>query len=313
MTEPVRLKPRPLEWLSNVDGTGRSDRVPLVWDATAERWKPGSADFGGFGSNAFAYDHFVAASSPATAYRLTYIPVSNSCLLAINGLVQIEGTDYTCDYGTGVVTVAASLSSGDDLVARYATAGGALSTLTPVVVDDFNGPDALLAGRTTSDGNAVWTVHAGPWGTVSNQAALTSFAGGDLFATVDAGVANGAVQLTLPTVDTGISASSGLIFRFVDTSNYFFIAVGSGLGSTHYQIWRVLAGAATLRQTGAALAADGDVLLVDPTGVGGGIELFVNGVSDATVSDSNLTSATEAGLYGSGTTVTRWEDFKVLI
>lgn len=65
------------------------------------------------------HDLFVVAGTPLTTYSLTYIPVDGTCELVLNGSKLREDTDYTCDYDTGIVTVAASLSGGDDLSARY--------------------------------------------------------------------------------------------------------------------------------------------------------------------------------------------------
>jgi hypothetical protein len=65
------------------------------------------------------HDGWTAAATPATTYQLSTIPVSGTCEFVINGHEQREGTDYIVDYSTGVVTVSASLASGDKLVARY--------------------------------------------------------------------------------------------------------------------------------------------------------------------------------------------------
>jgi hypothetical protein len=66
-----------------------------------------------------SHDEFTAAATPATTYQLTYIPVTGTCLMALNGHVQREGTDYSVNYATGIVTVSATQAASDKITFRY--------------------------------------------------------------------------------------------------------------------------------------------------------------------------------------------------
>lgn len=56
-------------------------------------------------TGAWITDRFVAADSTTTTFRLSYIPDVNGLFLFLNGLLLDEGTDFTVDYTTGIVTL----------------------------------------------------------------------------------------------------------------------------------------------------------------------------------------------------------------
>lgn len=56
-------------------------------------------------TGAWITDRFVAVDSTTTTFRLSYIPDVNGLFLFLNGLLLDEGTDFTVDYATGIVTL----------------------------------------------------------------------------------------------------------------------------------------------------------------------------------------------------------------
>lgn len=86
-----------------------------------------------------AKDSFTVAATPATDYPLTAIPLTSdlgsSLVLSLNGLVLVEGTDYTVDYGTAVVTVSETLVTDDKLYAEYWTTGELVAATLTADVD----------------------------------------------------------------------------------------------------------------------------------------------------------------------------------
>ncbi len=59
-----------------------------------------------------------------TSGGVTYIrdirkPVSGTVLVAVDGVAQSEGSDFTVDYATGIITFASPPGAGDDVTAGY--------------------------------------------------------------------------------------------------------------------------------------------------------------------------------------------------
>lgn len=104
------------------------------------------------------HDEFTAAATPATTYTLTYIPLSGTCLMALNGHVQREGVDYSVAYDTGVVTVSATQASGDKITFRYLVTDWLIARSLPAETDP-NGK-AIIYNTTTSVTSATWTLDA---------------------------------------------------------------------------------------------------------------------------------------------------------
>lgn len=108
---------------------------------------------------------FTVAATPAADYQLTYLPYrdsdSSSVQVKLNGLGLVEGTDYTVDYDTGIVTVSDDLVEDDVLTVDYWTTGELIAGSLPAEVDiDLNIPFA-------SDG---WSYH-----TVTNYSDIATW------------------------------------------------------------------------------------------------------------------------------------------
>lgn len=67
-------------------------------------------------------DWVLTGTPPAPTYTLTYLPYGINHV-SLNGLTAREGTDYTMDYSTGILTFAATKTAGDVLSISYVTTG----------------------------------------------------------------------------------------------------------------------------------------------------------------------------------------------
>lgn len=115
------------------------------------------------------HDEFTAAATPATDYPLTYLPDDGTCELALNGEVLKEGTDYTCDYDTGLVAVTATQVAGDHLTFRYlitdylVAASLPEDTIPPIGFTGVNtgrpiNVASLSSGSSSAAGDGDWIV-----------------------------------------------------------------------------------------------------------------------------------------------------------
>lgn len=179
--------------------------------------------------------------------------------------------------------------------------GGGGGIVLPIE-DDFNRADSSTTLNTSSSGH-VWTPHVSTWG-ISNNQAYKPGLGADGLVTVDAGVSDCIIQVTL----ANIGDRPGLSFRFVDTNNYWKWYRIGGLG---YVCIKVVGGTGTTMHTEVMSMANGDVLKVGLSG--NSIELYVNGSLKTTLTDSAHLTATEYGLYDEigNDPNARWETFSV--
>lgn len=156
------------------------------------------------------------------------------------------------------------------------------------ITDNFNRANSGSLG-TTSDGNATWTDRSGnavgPIGIISNKAMLQPADGGYRIATIPGGD-TGTLQATIPDSST-VNRQGGIVFRYQDASNYWYVSVGNGTLSVSH------VGGPGVVYTGAG--ADGDVIAVDFTPAG--LEVFRNGSSVYTRSDTALNASTDVGIY----------------
>lgn len=255
-------------------------------------------------------DTFTISGSGDTAHTLSWIPYGINVAL-LNGLGLVEGTDYTADYTTGVVTLSTTLTAGDVLHVRYVTTGElkVFSTAPDVgeIVDTFNRPDTSGGPGTTSDGQAVWTNLFGDCDVVSDQfmaIALQAVFGGLFAAATIPGTANGTVQATLKG-----GMTTGIIFRCQDANNFWLFEQGNAGNST---LSKYVAGTRTdvTFVSGTAGNAVGDVYKVVFSG--SSITCYHNGVSVMTATDTTLETATGVGLLGSVQFSSAWDDFSFL-
>lgn len=174
--------------------------------------------------------------------------------------------------------------------------GGGISA---VVSDSFNRADAASLG--SADTGQAWTAHVGTWGITSNRASNQSAAPSIETASVNAGIADGEVEVTLAV----LGGVPGVVARLTDGSNFLvFLSTG-----TEVRLWKVVAGAFTLLGSFTVAVAAGDVLKVRLSG--SDVRAYHNGVERIAVTETHNQAATRHGLYADASNVARWEDFTV--
>lgn len=111
-----------------------------------------------------AKDLFTVAATPAADYPLTSNPLTSdlgsSLVLSWGPLVQVEGTDYTVDYDTGIVTLDSSivdlLTPGDAVYAEYWTTGELVAGTPARALEVFtNDASTLDLGQALNAGEIV--------------------------------------------------------------------------------------------------------------------------------------------------------------
>src|SRR5580765_456066 len=158
--------------------------------------------------------------------------------------------------------------------------------------DSFNRADSTTTlGSTDGAGSLdpiAWTKPngGGPHGISSNRAYCP---GGNGLAAVDLATADVDITLTVVTMSGG----SGIMFRFASFNNYWFW-MNTSTGSVS-QLYKVVGGSFTQVGSSQSGAANGDVLRVVTNG--NAIEVFRNGTSKITTTDSFAASGTNHGLY----------------
>lgn len=257
-------------------------------------------------------DRFVVASTPATTYQLTSIPYGINVLArtatgGTTSAVFAEGTDYTVDYSTGIVTVSATLAASDVIYVSYVTTDDltALSgpSITGTITDTFNRADSTTTLGTTSDGLATWTAVQGTWGISSNTAYCPHVNGSGsvpAFAVIDTAQADGAVQGTLG----GSGAwDFGLVFRYADPNNYWAMTWLNGTNLS--RVIRRVAGTGTVMATFTAVA--GDVL--NASFSGSALTFYKNGTSFYAPTDMANQTNTQHGMFALASNVGTLDDW----
>lgn len=145
----------------------------------------------------------------------------------------------------------------------------------------FGDPDSFDRANSAvslgdADSGQTWTAHAGTWGISGNAAYQPSATAGGR-ATVESGVADGTVEVTVATA----GGSSGVVLRLSDASNYVR-AFFSSTDSIFLQ--KVVAGSATTIASGAVTHANGDVLRAVMSG--SNYTIYQNGDEVLTGSDA---------------------------
>lgn len=174
----------------------------------------------------------------------------------------------------------------------------------------------LLDGFTDTNGTSL-TAHAmavGPGWTLGsgtdtptiqgNQASLTLGNSKRSYMVSESGVADGVVEATF-TVTFVPNHLTGIVFRWVDSSNYWLFWYETDTG--HYQLAKVVNGASTNTVSFSASWPTGTTRRLMVVLNGSNIDAYVDGVSVATTSSTDLQSATKhgfavyTGVAGSGT------------
>lgn len=159
--------------------------------------------------------------------------------------------------------------------------------------DNFNDSGNVnLDGRTPSDGGSAWIEEtAGTWKTstdVPTGRIVAYNLGGPRGAWLEASETEVEVEADIVTVLSNV----GVIGRVQDASNFYLWRSLSGTN----QLYKQVSGSYTLLATGSITSVSGDRLKLRCDG--SSIKGYVNGVEDASVTDSSLTTGTKVGIYG---------------
>lgn len=189
---------------------------------------------------------------------------------------------------------------------KTVTASGPVPPRGPstVVYDTFDRPDTA-ASLSKAQTNQAWAVVGAPWAIESGQARVAKAdAGKRSVAVVDAGIADGVVQVTFAKVVAG----GGLVFRFKDPGDFFAFTAAPKFGTWNLQ--KTSGGTITnLGNVGIIGATDGTTISV--RFVGDQITVTVNGVDQRAYVDGDLTTETRVGLLGvaDNALAGRWDNF----
>jgi hypothetical protein len=167
---------------------------------------------------------------------------------------------------------------------------------TPLAYDSFTRSDGALGNSESSgpDGQTVaaraWTAQSGTWAVSSNQAVATA-AG---IATLP-GLPNGdyviEAQVTTPASGT---TPGGLIVRFSDTSNYWYVKITPGTAGTDLELVEVNDGTPTTRASADVdFAADTEYRISVVCEGDDEWRVFVDDAAELTYTTTNTFNATE--------------------
>lgn len=174
----------------------------------------------------------------------------------------------------------------------------------PRMVAILDGFDRETAGLGAAAPGQEWTVISGRWQTDSGLATLTQDSDVRSIAVVDVGAINAEVSAQMGTV----TAKSGLVFRFVDESNYWVVLAAPDTPS--WNLKKVVGGEVIdVGNVGVARASDGTNVGVRFDGPE--IEVLVEGRVRATFTDTAHQFGRLAGLTATGPDAegTTWRHF----
>lgn len=178
--------------------------------------------------------------------------------------------------------------------------------LRPIVIDTFDRPDDPDSLGDAGEGG-TWEPVAGTWG-VRDDAATTSGGSGDgpFLAVVPDGNGDGLTEVTMSVVEQG----AGLVFRFLDASNYWSVTAEPGIGS--WSVNRVIDGEAELVGEMPGPTADNTTVSVEQKG--SILRFLLDGQEYLALTDGALADQLQGGLIASGSTTgeARWNRFLVL-
>lgn len=190
--------------------------------------------------------------------------------------------------------------------------GGAVAGVGLPVTDTVTRADNVSSPGVTDTGH-TWVVPAssGTWGVNTNKLYLPTGANRSLVY-VETGVADCTIQCSMYTAGGGGDTRRyGLMFRYVDVNNYFYFY---WLASGALRCFKFVAGSATQLDTRNLTPTEGNILKVILSG--NSIQLFHNGSSLTTLTESFNNTATKHGLYwevgGNAANTARWDDFSIV-
>lgn len=150
------------------------------------------------------------------------------------------------------------------------------------VTDSFNRTDTTSAIGNLDTGQA-WNVLSGTWGISSNQGYASATNGAQNHVVVNSSLSDCSVQATMSTGFDG-----GLCFRAIDDNNLFVTSAQDGI------VYRRTSGGFTNVMNMSSSFTSGDVMKATLSGTG--VEIFKNGSSVGSFTDSQGSTATNHGL-----------------
>lgn len=310
--------------------TGKTDQVYLTTDDGGISWQGALIGNG--------YTSPVAPSAPTSVGAAV---VSGNVVLtwtqgAANGSTVIQNKVYRST-STGTETLLATVTANTTYTDTAVLADGttyyykisavngvgesALSSevnavpgLIIVASDNFNRADATattfsdgLIGQNTPVGTKTWLnlISAGNWSVASNRVTCNT-AGRK--AGINSGVSN--CTVTADCINSGAAANEGLIFRWVDSSNYCTVIVDP----SGYVVQKVIAGGTSTVASGGGAVASGASPRVSVVLNGTSVIVKANGVTviTTTIADAAVLTGTRHGfLTGSTATGIAFDNFEV--
>lgn len=171
--------------------------------------------------------------------------------------------------------------------------------MSTLLSDNFTAADTTtLSGRTMSPGPGTWTVTAGTWSILSNEAIQTGVAG---WSPVhgDSGSGNVVVTVTWKTPVAGTQWNGGLTLRFADVNNQWRVVLDSA--AALWYLREITAGVATTRASTAFTVNSNSTYVLEATCNGNSITCTVNGANSISYGSASAGAAnTKHGLANYG-------------
>lgn len=158
------------------------------------------------------------------------------------------------------------------------------------LLDTFTDANGTALASHTMDTGAGWTVHGQTWQINSNRVSQTATDGQVGLATAQASESDLTAYVTIRMAALTL-AYPGLVFRFVDASNFWILRADAGSGENQLNLYEVTAGSYTLRTTAPktwAINTDYELKVITS---GTSIQVYLDGVLE----DSYTSSAHQAG------------------
>lgn len=154
------------------------------------------------------------------------------------------------------------------------------------VVDSFNRANAASLG--TADSGQTWSNFGGAGFSITTNQATVSAASAGTGTVIDSAASDSTVQVTMPSAAT---VSGGIVFRWVDASNFNVVQMVSA------QLWlrKYVAGVLSeIAQSANLTFANNDIIAVVTSGAS--LTVKQNGVVRVTASDATNSTGTRGGL-----------------
>lgn len=168
----------------------------------------------------------------------------------------------------------------------------------PLVADRFNRANSTTnLGSTDGFGSLdpmAWVQQQGTWGIINNNA-YTSVALNRSIATLALGVSDIEIEMELPSIN-----ALGILFRFVDLSNYWYFIIAGSQTELH----KFVAGVDT-----AVSVVGGGSNTLRVIAKGSSIKCYGSNGLRTNITDSDLLTANKHGMWNGPYTLDRYDNF----